>query len=231
MPCWVVDLLVLPHAEKGQFFLPLRSLSRIVHLLPRSLGAPPPKQRFDTALRARHVARDLVVGALLRCRDSTQCRASRRCSATWAGLQWGRRVHAAERPCPSTFTPGCIPGRLLGRRRFGRGGMESTPHPVGSRCSASTGIRRPGIGRLGIDHPVCAATSSSARRQGARRRIDHRADPARTSTAWNHRGRRDRAHWAPCLSFLAPVSGPIRLGHSSSFGLGLLRPVKDRHER
>ena len=27
------------------------------------------------------------------------------------------------------------------------------------------------------------------------------------------------------LRFAAPVTGPIRLGHSSSFGLGLFRPV------
>jgi CRISPR-associated protein Csb2 len=29
------------------------------------------------------------------------------------------------------------------------------------------------------------------------------------------------------LRFAAPVAGPIRLGHSSSFGLGLFRPTKD----
>jgi CRISPR-associated protein Csb2 len=31
------------------------------------------------------------------------------------------------------------------------------------------------------------------------------------------------------LRFAAPVTGPIRLGHSSSFGLGLFRPVKEQH--
>jgi CRISPR-associated protein Csb2 len=29
------------------------------------------------------------------------------------------------------------------------------------------------------------------------------------------------------LTFPAPVSGPIRLGHSSSFGLGLFAPAPD----
>lgn len=32
------------------------------------------------------------------------------------------------------------------------------------------------------------------------------------------------------LRFAAPVTGPIRLGHSSSFGLGLFRPVKEHDE-
>jgi CRISPR-associated protein Csb2 len=32
------------------------------------------------------------------------------------------------------------------------------------------------------------------------------------------------------LRFAGPVTGPIRLGHSSSFGLGLFRPVRERHE-
>ena len=32
------------------------------------------------------------------------------------------------------------------------------------------------------------------------------------------------------LRFAVPVSGPIRLGHSSSFGLGLLRPAQEPHE-
>jgi CRISPR-associated protein Csb2 len=32
------------------------------------------------------------------------------------------------------------------------------------------------------------------------------------------------------LRFAAPVTGPIRLGHSSSFGLGLFRPVQDQDQ-
>jgi len=32
------------------------------------------------------------------------------------------------------------------------------------------------------------------------------------------------------LRFAAPVTGPIRLGHSSSFGLGLFRPVKEQDQ-
>lgn len=32
------------------------------------------------------------------------------------------------------------------------------------------------------------------------------------------------------LRFAAPVTGPIRLGHSSSFGLGLFRPVEDSEQ-
>lgn len=32
------------------------------------------------------------------------------------------------------------------------------------------------------------------------------------------------------LRFSAPIAGPIRLGHSSSFGLGLLRPVQEPHQ-
>jgi CRISPR-associated protein Csb2 len=35
----------------------------------------------------------------------------------------------------------------------------------------------------------------------------------------------DRRGQAIRLRFAAPVTGPIRLGHSSSFGLGLFRPV------
>jgi CRISPR-associated protein Csb2 len=37
----------------------------------------------------------------------------------------------------------------------------------------------------------------------------------------------DRRGQAVCLRFAAPVVGPIRLGHSSSFGLGLFRPVQE----
>lgn len=37
----------------------------------------------------------------------------------------------------------------------------------------------------------------------------------------------DRRGQAVILRFSAPVTGPIRLGHSSSFGLGLFRPVKE----
>lgn len=36
----------------------------------------------------------------------------------------------------------------------------------------------------------------------------------------------DRRGQAIRLRFSAPVAGPIRLGHSSSFGLGLFRPVQ-----
>ena len=32
------------------------------------------------------------------------------------------------------------------------------------------------------------------------------------------------------LTFLTPVAGPIRLGHSSSFGLGLFRPIDEPDE-
>jgi CRISPR-associated protein Csb2 len=32
------------------------------------------------------------------------------------------------------------------------------------------------------------------------------------------------------LRFAASVAGPIRLGHSSSFGLGLFRPVEESHQ-
>lgn len=38
----------------------------------------------------------------------------------------------------------------------------------------------------------------------------------------------DRRGQAIRLRFLAPVTGPIRLGHSSSFGLGLFRPVREQ---
>lgn len=38
----------------------------------------------------------------------------------------------------------------------------------------------------------------------------------------------DRRGQAVRLRFAAPVVGPIRLGHSSSFGLGLFRPVQER---
>jgi hypothetical protein len=34
----------------------------------------------------------------------------------------------------------------------------------------------------------------------------------------------DRRGHAIRVTFPSPVGGPIRLGHSSSFGLGLLRP-------
>ena len=40
----------------------------------------------------------------------------------------------------------------------------------------------------------------------------------------------DRRGQAIRLRFPAPVTGPIRLGHSSSFGLGLFRPVQEQHE-
>jgi CRISPR-associated protein Csb2 len=40
----------------------------------------------------------------------------------------------------------------------------------------------------------------------------------------------DRRGQAVRLRFPSPVSGPIRLGHSSSFGLGLFRPVRGQHE-
>jgi len=38
----------------------------------------------------------------------------------------------------------------------------------------------------------------------------------------------DRRGHVLCLSFPAPVGGPLRLGHSSSFGLGLFRPLAER---
>lgn len=38
----------------------------------------------------------------------------------------------------------------------------------------------------------------------------------------------DRRGFTVRLRFAAPVGGPIRLGHSSSFGLGLFRPIQDQ---
>jgi CRISPR-associated protein Csb2 len=40
----------------------------------------------------------------------------------------------------------------------------------------------------------------------------------------------DRRAQAVRLRFQSPVSGPLRLGHSSSFGLGLFRPVSGDHQ-
>jgi CRISPR-associated protein Csb2 len=40
----------------------------------------------------------------------------------------------------------------------------------------------------------------------------------------------DRRGQAVRLRFAAPVTGPIRLGHSSSFGLGLFRPVQEQDQ-
>lgn len=40
----------------------------------------------------------------------------------------------------------------------------------------------------------------------------------------------DRRGQTVRLRFAAPVNGPIRLGHSSSFGLGLFRPVQEQHQ-
>lgn len=41
----------------------------------------------------------------------------------------------------------------------------------------------------------------------------------------------DRRGQTVRLRFATPVTGPIRLGHSSSFGLGLFRPVEEQHHR
>jgi CRISPR-associated protein Csb2 len=40
----------------------------------------------------------------------------------------------------------------------------------------------------------------------------------------------DRRGQMVCLRFQSPVSGPVRLGHSSSFGLGLFRPVEENDQ-
>jgi hypothetical protein len=40
----------------------------------------------------------------------------------------------------------------------------------------------------------------------------------------------DRRGYRLRLEFPAPVGGPIRLGHSSSFGLGLFRPISNLAE-
>ena len=47
---------------------------------------------------------------------------------------------------------------------------------------------------------------------------------AREGTIDDRRGQRIR------LRFTPPLAGPIRLGHSSSFGLGLFRPIEESAE-